>query len=307
MNIMENKRVTAIAVLMAAGFGALCYKGYENYSALKATQSEIAAKIDKVEGYRSEELPPTAKNSQLVVQAANEVEKLAAELTKDVEKYAIFCVKNKEGKDAQNNVTPVSFQNRLRALSSQIVQDAGGHCVLHNSSGDFGMTSLKNQAPTELAAPYYNFLLTAVNGALHHIIAAGAPTIERVYCAPLPEEEMTARKQAAYFPLSFEVAFTAKRSEVIKADDPSTYSVLPQVLNKLAQDPNVFYIVTGMAVSAIQNAPVVSGSSAAVSPAEASAETPQTTRKASLLLGSPDEQVNVHLNIQALYFTTDKL
>lgn len=308
MNIMENKRVTAIAVVMAAGFGTLCYKGYENYSALKVAQREIAAKIDRVESYSQDKLPPTLENKKLIEKAAADVEKLAAELSKDIEKYAVFCEKGQGGNDALRympGASPVAFQNRLRALSTQIGTEANGKCALQNGAGDFGMTSLKNQAPTELAAPYYNFLLTAVNGALQHIIDAGAPSIERVFCAPLPEEEMSARKKAPYFPLSFEVAFTAKRSEVINADNPDTFSVLPQVLNKLTQDPNMFYIVTGMAVSAQQNAPIASGSASAAAPApegglEGEVATP---KKASLLLGAPGEQVNVHLNIQVLYFT----
>ena len=67
----------------------------------------------------------------------------------------------------------------------------------------------------------------------------------------------------------------------------------------------MFYIVTGMAVSAQQNAPIASGSASAAAPApegglEGEVATP---KKASLLLGAPGEQVNVHLNIQVLYFT----
>lgn len=313
MNIMENKRVTAIAVAMAAVFGVLCYKGYESYNKLKDARAEIERKADKVESYATEDLPPTQKNSRMVVQAAGEVGRLATELSNDMRKYVNFCVKGQTGTDPlryQKDATPVSFQNRLRALSSQISQYAGGKTVLQNSSGDFGMSSLKNQAPTELAAPYYNFLLSAVDGALRHIISSGAPTIERVYCAPLPEAEIGARKKAPYFPLSFEVAFTARRSEIISAGAPDTFSVLPQVVNKLSQDPNIFYIITGLAVNTLHNPPVPGNAAPVVVHTEGD-QTPGSSevaaRRASLIVGSADEQVSVHLNIQVLFFTTENI
>lgn len=336
MNIMENKRVTAIAAVMGVLFAGLCYKGYESYNTLQSVRAEIERKNSQVQGFASEKLQPTQKNNKLLIEASNEVEKCAVELARDVEKYAAFCIRGEsQGALAYRpNASPVDFQNRLRALSAKINEDLGDHCVLNNAVGDFGMTNLKNQAPTEIAAPYYNFLLSAVNGAVHHIIDAGAPSVERVYCAPLPEEELTARRPAvyfsidpkvasgaglvfnkedarkdlklAYFPLSFEIAFTAKRSEVIDPEKPDTFSVIPQVLNKLSQDQKIFYVVTGVAVSTLQNPPTVSGSTAQAAPADDAAASAEQARKASLILGGADDRVNVHLSIQAYYFTTAK-
>lgn len=311
MNIMENKRVTAITAAMVLVFGFLCYKTYQNYSSLQNNLKEINSKNEQMEAYRSEKLAPTDANRKALAEASKEVEQMAADLSRDMKRYAAYCIMQKTAgsADGQGDVPlPIVFQNRLRSLSAQLTHDAEGRTLLRNGSGDLGMTKLKNQAPTVLAAPYYNFLLTAINGALHHIVAAGAPSIERVYCAPLPEDEVTARKKSPYIRLGFEVAFTAKRSEVIDPKSPDTLSVIPQVINKLTQDPNVFYIITGMAVNTLHGAPVTTNPHAATAvEGETESTEDAPTRVASLILGSPDEHVNVHLSIQVLYFDEEKI
>lgn len=316
MNIMENKRVTAITAVMAVVFAGLCYKGYQGYSSLKTAQREIASINDQLDDYRNKNLKPTKANEQQVQLAAKEVEDLLTSLNKDLEKYTSYCVKGASGDDALRfvpGVKPVEFQNRLRALSTKFTQEAAGKTQLHNAAGDFGMTSMKTLTPTEVTAPYYNFLLDAVHGAMRHIIDAGAPSIDRVYCAPLPEEKITAVKKDAYFPLSFEIAFTAKKSEVIQEGKADTYSVIPQVINKLSQDPNIFYIITGVAVNTLQPPPTPEAAPSDA-PKEAGAldeDAPvadkTSDRIASLIVGRPEEQVSVHITVQVLYFTTDKL
>lgn len=313
MNIMENKRVTAIAALMAVAFIGICYYGYGRYTALKEAQAQISQISSKMEDYASEDIPPTGENSKLIVQAAAEVDKLASELEGEVGKYAAFCMRSKPTEEAGKNpayaagAKPTEFQANLKTLSDSIGAYAKDHnSQLLNGSGDFGMSSLKTGAATEVQAPYYNFLLYAMDGAVRHIIDAGAPSIERVYYGGLPEESITARKQPAYFPLEFQVAFTAKRSDALELEKQlSTYSVLPQVLNKLSHDPHFFYIVTGMAVNTRDNLPMpATGKPADAAVTEEGGETVQ--KKAVLLTGKDNEQVYVHLNIQVLYFTTDK-
>lgn len=311
MNIMENKRVTAIAALLAVGFLAICYKGYEKYSVAKEAQEQISQANSKIEGFASDAIPPTAKNSKLIEQASAEVEKLAADLSKDLSKYVTFCVQG-DPKAAESrprgyeiNVKPVAFQNRLKELSAEISRQAKDKCALNNGSADFGMSSLKNQAPREVDAPYLNFLLSAVERVEQHIISSGARSIERVYCAPLPDEEINARKKPDFFPMSFEVAFTARRSENIKDGVADTYSTLPQVMNKIVNDDRFFLIITGMAVSTPGNLPPVSNTAAAESGAEAAEG--DSGSNASLLIGKSTDEVNVHLTLQVLYFTTDKL
>lgn len=317
MNIMENKRVTAIAALMGIAFIGICFKGYESYAELKASQEDIARKIDLLSSYTSSDIPPTTKNKQEVEKAAVEVKGLAGELSKDIEKYITFCKNGQPNAESTKphgymiNASPVTFQNRLRDLSADIAAMAQREkCDLNNSSADFGMTSLKTQAPKEVDAPYLNFLLSAVDRVERHIISAGAPSIERIYCAPLPEEEISARKKPDFFPLSFEVAFTARRSEIIKAGDAGTYSVLPKVINSIIHDGDFFFIITGMAVGTQGSLPLVSQADAAaageaVAP-EAEEAAPEETN-ASLIIGKDSERVNVHLNIQVLYFNADKL
>lgn len=316
MNIMENKRVTALAALLAVGFIGLCYKGYESYSQLKDAQAKIAQAKSKIEDYEAEKLPPTEKNSQLLKKAATEVEQLAASLNEAISKYAVYCTQGAPAAEGNTSaykpgVNPVAFQNRLKELSAAISAEAAGKdCRLNNGAADFGMTSLKLQAPKEVDAPYLNFLLSAVNRAERHLIAAGAPSIERVYCAPLPEEPINARTKPDYFPLSFEIAFTARRSEVIDPAKPDSFSVLPQVLNKLVNDENFFFTITGIAIATPGNLPVANGGSADAAAEAAAAEEGEAAPaagNATLITGKADEYVNVHVNLQVLYFTKDSL
>lgn len=309
---MENKRVAGIAAVMVCVFAWLCYKGYESYSDLGKSLKEISQKIDQVEGYSSDGgIPPTKKNREMVEQASKEIDQRVNVLGEAIKKYAVFCTVGQAGSaDAKPSpykpgVNPVTFQNRLKELSAAITREAADKCQLNNASADFGMTSLKNQAPREVDAPYLNFLASAIYRVEQHIISSGAPAIERIYCAALPEEKISARKQPDYFPLNFEVSFTARRSDLIKEGDASTYSVLPQVMNKIIHDGDFFFTITGMAVGTQSSLPMVSARAA--DGAASDDESGESVSNATLILGKDDEVVNVHFNIQVLYFTTDKL
>ena len=313
MNILENKRVVLLSALFALGFAGLTYMGYDRSMQFSKTQAELKKIETKFQDYNEAELPPTAANRKAIVAACKEVDKISAEMQAEIEKYASYCYG--DGKV----LSPVDFQNQVRSAIAEVQNKANAQgCTLSAPAMDLGMASFKNAAATEAEVPYRSFQLKAVQRVAEAIINSGAPALDKVYCAPLPEEATNARKGkgAAYFPLSFQVAFNAKRGVDTDGQTDEKLSTLPRVMNTLLADKDFFLIVTGMAVeSSISlpardayqepSAPVAKGEDLG-GEEEAQPETPAERIIAVRKTGSPDETVRVHLNIQVLYFNPSK-
>ncbi len=309
MNIMENKRVTLLSVLFAAGFGFLVYYGYQQYRQMIAIQQEISDTRVKVEGYADEELPPTRENSQFLEKAAGTVDQHAAALRSKVQEYAKAC--RSQGTD----ISPSRFQKDVNDMTAKIASYASGkRCTLSPDAAALGLNEYKTASATDRDAPYLNFLLHAADNVVRKIVDAGAPDVKRFYCAPLPEEQVAARKPAPYFPLEMEVSFSARRSQTdIDPGKEDTLSVLPKVINSIINDGKYFYIITGVSVKTPETLPMLTSYKSAAAPTGDSlvptneAAAPADTPVAQQITGKADSRVVVSLSLQVLYFTTDKL
>ncbi len=313
MNILENKRVVLLSALFALGFAGLTYMGYDRSTQFSKTQAELKKIETKFQDYNEAELPPTAANRKAIVAACKEVDKISADMQAEIEKYASYCYG--DGKV----LSPVDFQNQVRSTIAEVQNKANAQgCTLSAPAMDLGMASFKNAAATEAEVPYRSFQLKAVQRVAEAIINSGAPALDKVYCAPLPEEATNARKGkgAAYFPLSFQVAFNAKRGVDTDGQTDEKLSTLPRVMNTLLADKDFFLIVTGVAVESSISLPARDAYQEPSAPAakgddlggeeEAQPETPSERIIAVRKTGSPDETVRVHLNIQVLYFNPSK-
>lgn len=314
MNILENKRVVLLSALFALGFAGLTYMGYDRSTQFSKTQAELKKIETKFQDYNEAELPPTAANRKAIVAACKEVDKISADMQAEIEKYASYCYG--DGKV----LSPVDFQNQVRSTIAEVQNKANAQgCTLSAPAMDLGMASFKNAAATEAEVPYRSFQLKAVQRVAEAIINSGAPALDKVYCAPLPEEATNARKGkgAAYFPLSFQVAFNAKRGVDTDGQTDEKLSTLPRVMNTLLADKDFFLIVTGVAVESSVSLPARDAYQEPSAPAakgddlggEEGAQ-PETTPAERIIAvrktGSPDETVRVHLNIQVLYFNPSK-
>lgn len=313
MNILENKRVVLLSALFALGFAGLTYMGYDRSTQFSKTQAELKKIETKFQDYNEAELPPTAANRKAIVAACKDVDKISADMQAEIEKYAAYCYG--DGKV----LSPVDFQNQVRSAIAEVQNKANAQgCTLSAPAMDLGMASFKNAAATEAEVPYRSFQLKAVQRVAEAIIDSGAPTLDKVYCAPLPEEATNARKGkgAAYFPLSFQVAFNAKRGVDTDGQTDEKLSTLPRVMNTLLADKDFFLIVTGMAVESAASlpardsyqepsAPVAKGDDLG-GEGEAQQAAPAERIIAVRKTGSSDETVRVHLNIQVLYFNPSK-
>ena len=316
MKIMDNKRVTAIALLMAVAFGALCYYAYGRYQALQETQAKIDQERAKLDDYANEQLPPTRENSRMLVQATGAMEELAADLRRNLETYAKACLSL--GKDAKGSpIRPDVFQKEVNDMTAKVAAYAAQkNTKLSEDAAALGLGEYKTASATERDAPYLNFMLHSADTLVRHLVDAGSPTIKRLYCAPLPEEKVGARKQPDFFPLEIEVTFVARRSaQDIDTSREETLSVLPRVINSLVSDENYFFVITGFSAKTAGNLPMLAPYRAAAQPAGADpmsagdggATAAPAAPVAQMITGSPDSEVEVSLTLQVFYFTTDKL
>ena len=313
MNIMENKRVTAIALLMAVAFGGICHYAYGRYQALQEARSKIEQEHSKLTDYANEEFPPTPENNRVLKQASGTVEELAKDLRGSLVTYAKACAAL--GKDAKGNlIRPDVFQKEVNDMTAKVTAYAAQkNAKLSADAAALGLNEYKTASATERDAPYLNFILHSADILVRHVVDAGSPSIKRLYCAPLPEDKVGARKKPSLFPLEMEISFVARRSaQDIDTGKDETLSVLPRVINSLIADKNYFFIITGVSVRTEGNLPMLTPYKAPVAAAEdpmggSGDAAPAAEPVAKLITGASTSEVDVSLTLQVLYFDTDKL
>ena len=306
MNISENKRVIALSAVFALAFGGVMFYGYGKSQEAAESRAKIAEINDRFAGYDGQELAPTKQNLRNIKDAYSQVSGVNKDLQAELNRYAAFCWgdgKKISAQDFQNELR--DSINKIKSLASSQGADVAG------PAENLGLASFKNAAPVADDVPFRSFQLKAVTRVAEDILAAGAPSLEKIYCAPLPDEAAEAlnpgsRKAKPYFPLRFEVAFDASRG------------VLPKVLNSIMSDKDFFLTITGIAVRGNENLPGIDAYTAPAEIAESGedlgGETTETAENAAdgfrtvavRKTGSPDEKVRVHMTMQVLYFTPGK-
>ncbi len=301
MNISENKRVLALSVLFLAAFGGVAYHGYMRSNDFAAAKAELNEIQDAFDGYNNSEFAPTKESRKALDEAIKKVTKINKELKADMEKYAEVCYGN--GKTPK----PGEFQNEVREAIARVAALASNSgASVGNPAADLGMAQFKNALAVEKDVPYRSFQLKAVEQVVTDILSAGAPALEKVYCAPVPDEDVRSK---ATFPLDFEVAFTARRGQ------------LPGILNKIAGNRQYFLMLTGVSVL---NSTPLPGIDAYVAPGEQApapttgddlmgdggeqqAAAPADTKAIAVRkTGDPNETVRVHLIMQVRFFNPAK-
>lgn len=314
MNILENKRVVLLTTVFALAFAGVTYIGYDRSTRFTEAQKKLTAIGEKFQEYNEAELPPTAENNKAIKAAFDDVVRINNTMKAEMDKYASFCYG--DGK----RLSPVDFQNQVRSTIAEIGNLAADKdCKLAAPAVDLGMASYKNAAATNAEVPFRSFQLKAVQRVAETIINSGAPSLDKIYCAPLPVEATDERKNkaTAYFPLSFQVAFNAKRSTDTDGSSEKTLSVLPKVINGLMNDKDYFITITGVAINSDLNLPDMDAYTEPSAPApqgddvNAEADEGQPAQPEGRVIavrktGSPDETIRVHLNLQVLYFNPAK-
>lgn len=303
MNISENKRVVALSAVFALAFGGIMFYGYSKSQEAAESKAKIAEINDRFAGYDGQELAPTKQNLKEIKAAFSQVAEVNKDLQAELNRYAAFCWGDGKKISAQD------FQNELRDSINKIKSMASAQGArVAGPAENLGLASFKNAAPVEDDVPFRSFQLKAVTRMAEYILNSGAPSLEKIYCAPLPDaaaeaQKANSRKAVPYFPLRFEVAFDASRG------------ALPKILNSVLSDKDFFLTITGVSVLGGDNLPVMDAYSAPAEIATAGedlgAEAPAAATEgyrtvAVRKTGSPDEKVRVHMTMQVLYFTPGK-
>lgn len=305
MNISENKRVVALTAVFALAFGGIMFYGYGKSQEDAENKAKIAEINDRFSGYDGQELAPTKRNLKEIKEAFSQVADVNKDLQAELNRYAAYCWGDGKKISAQD------FQNNLRDSINKIKNHAASQgASVASPAENLGLASFKNAAPVADDVPFRSFQLKAVTRMAEYIIDAGAPSLEKVYCAPLPDEAAeslnpNSRKAVPYFPLRFEIAFNASRG------------ALPKILNSIMNDKDFFLTITGIAVRGNDNLPGMDPYSAPAEIAAAGedlgAETPAAAETAAgyrtvavRKTGAPDEKVRVHMTMQVLYFAPGK-
>ncbi len=299
MNISEHKRVLALSVAFLAAFGGIAWHGYSRSCDYKKAQAELMEIQDAFDSYSSADFAPTQENLKALREALDKVSKINKELQENMETYALACYG--DGKV----VKPGDFQNEVRQAIARVAALASNSgSTVSNAAADLGMAQFKNALAMEKDVTYRSFQLKAVEKVASDILESGAPLLDKVYCAPLPDDE--GRKDAS-FPLGFEMAFTARRGQ------------LPTILNKIVADKTYFLTITGISVvntnplpgidpykaPDAQQAPAT-GDDLSGADAPAAAPAAEGTRVATRKTGDPNEAVRVHLVMQVRFFNPGK-
>lgn len=307
MSILENKRVVALSAVFALAFGGLVYYGFGRTADFDSAKKELQSLSERISEYESAEFPPTEKNAKALREAVKKTTASLKDLKADFNTYAEKCIG--DGKV----ISSVDFQNEVRGAIDDLSRKASEKgCKVGSAAADLGMAAYKNAAATAEEVPCRSFQLKAAQRVADIVMDCGSPLLDKIYCAPLPEEK--ARKKAANFPLGIEVAFTATRSEVEEGKVPT--SVLPAVLNRLSTDKDFFIKITGLWVATESgNLPARDEYQAPTQDPnqgdDLSGETPAASSDgggrtiAVRKTGSPDETVRVHLNLQVIYFNAN--
>lgn len=310
MNILENKRVIGATAGFALAFGGLVYFAMNRSSECDKASKEISTNVDLLRSYSSAELPPSNKTLKALRSATKKAKAASKEAQGVMDNYAAACADNSKA------ISPVELERHVRDTIDRVAASAESHgCTLAEPAKKLGMsafTSASSIKTQEIPCRLLQF--GAIERVVNILIDSGAASIEKVYCADLPEGYETMMEEEQYFPLSFEVSFTARRG-VMQDGQPQLPSTLPRVINAVTSDGEFFIIPTGIAVTtdgappstdAYQAPPAAPAEGQNFGDAEASQQAPAPQSVASRKIGAPDDVVRVHINFQVLYFTGQK-
>ncbi len=294
MNISENKTVFALSAVFAIAFGGLMYLGYEGMSGADKSNKRLNEIGVAFEDFNSSEFVPTPNNQKVIGAATKEVEKLNQNLEAQLQAY-------KKATLNTNPISAVDFQNQVRKAIADLAQKAKEKGItLGSQAATLGVAVYQNQSAIKEEVAYRSYFLSAVEHANNILVDVGVPSIDKVFCEELPPVVAKGMKKAPdYFPLSFELSFTVKRG------------MLPQILNAMMSDKKYFYTITGFSALAVTipsevspyKAPAEAMATAGANADEAKPAAADTSRILAVRkLGDPEEKVQVHLNLQVLYF-----
>lgn len=236
MNISENKRVLALAGAFGIVFIILAYLGISWRSAASEKIAELNEQQGVIDEMRAREFPPTPKMLRIVNDASAITSDIADQMRSSIEAYRKQTTPDNGGK----LISPQQFQAQVKSAILQLENQSKAHSVaISAGASKLGMGNYQNAYATTDEAPILSFELKAVQNVAQAIIDNKGASINKIYCAPLPEEAIAPpgkKLKQEWVLLPFEINFTANKQ------------TLSAVINSLVENKQFLFLITGMRV-----------------------------------------------------------
>lgn len=299
MNIFENKRAFALTSVFALAFAGCATYGWMQRGELQDTIKKINEADAKLEKLAKSPLPATAGTKSLLNKQASVLERNTKPLAADLAAYTKTCKNLTE--DAINKEAIFKPDDLKKARTAFTEKAAKANCHIDDpDSFTFGLDrnyNERNDAANPKTTPYLLYQLAAAKTLAGYGVGAGAKSLDRMYCEPVPTTEATGEPT----PLIIELSFSFNRGE-IPAGEHYT-SGITKLLNSILEGKGenekerFLFSVRGINFQNLNNYGTVDAYS---DPFADGGDAPKSI--ADRKVGKPDETIRVNLIVEAVYF-----
>lgn len=309
MNILENKRATALTGVFALAFVGLMAMGYMKSTEADAINKEASTNENALRSATGSALAPNAETKAVLNKATKSLQARAAIIKADLKPYTATC--KAITADAISKET-LFHPEHLGAARNWLNKKAGATgCEIPGAEGfTFGLDrnyNERNDAATTETTPFLLYQLNAARTLAGYVADAGAVSLDRMYCEPVPGEE-----DGNYTSLHIELTFTAKRGNI--PSDGAHTSVVSQIENAIldgkgeivlrqeeSKDARYLFKIKGINANSNNTyEPIDTYSEPFQTAGEANTEPASIAKRK---VGQEDETVQVNLIVEAIYFS----
>ena len=311
MSIFENKRAVALTGVFALGFAGLMAWGFTQNATAEALIKEATANESTLRSITSSALTPKKETRDTLNTHAKTIRSQAAVLKSDLRTYTDTC-KNIT-KDAISKEL-LFHPDHLKAARNWINKKAGetGTALPAGDGFTFGLDrnyNERNDAANAQTTPFLLYQLNAARTLAGYVVDAGAVSLDRMYCEPVPSEE-----DGEYTRLHIELSFTAKRGYI--PSDADHTSTITRVLNAIVEgngeivtrneekkEGKYFFNIKGMNVNTNNTYGTVDPYTEPFQTAGSDGSEAESISIAQQKAGHEDETAYVNMIIEAVYFS----
>ena len=309
MNILENKRAAALTGVFALAFAGLVAMGFMKSSEAEAINKEAAAKESALRTITGSSLAPKAETKAALNKATKSLEGRVNTLKNDLKPYTDTC----KAITADAISKELLFHPEHLAAARSWLNKKASATGCETPSADaftFGLDrnyNERNDAATAETTPFLLYQLNAARTLAGYVADAGAVSLDRMYCEPVPSEE-----DGKYTSLHIELTFTAKRGDI--PSDSAHTSTATQIQNAILdgkgeivlrqeESKNARYLFKIKGFNANSNNTYEPIDSYSEPFQTAGAENAEPTSIAKRKVGLADETVQINLIVEAVYFS----
>ena len=218
--------LVALVVLVGGGLGFLGFQAYTNYDQVSV---EYEARVARLHTLQNRVPFPSQQNLQAITEASAEFKGVFDNL---LEKASALNPTLEE-------ISPQAFQDRLRAVVSEVQAAATEATVMIPEDFYMGFDQYERSLPSERAAAALARQLASLQFVVQKLINLRVTSIDSIQRSPLPEES-AATPESEVVPvvqsIPFQIAFTAEQGR------------LRQILNAVVAADR-FFIVRAISVA----------------------------------------------------------